>query len=367
MDPPVDSGQWLYDQAVQYEEGKGVTRSIEKARSLYIEAADKGHLQALHKLGKILQRNKEYREARQCYEEAALKGEALSQYELATMCGPEGWGDDKGNIEKERQWLEKLTGNIRTTSLSDQSYKVLVSIVQSQASCRLGYIFLHGLGYVKKAPKLAEFYYYKALELHKENDDARYALAMLYLPTEQKKAIAYLCECQDSYAPSQCALGTIARNNGEYAKALAFYAKALGYAEAHFHAGTLYEEGKGTARNVKQGLKHYCQAASQGYVPALEKLKPYLNDQPEVQLVMGKVYRDGIIETKDIEKAVRFFMQAYRGNCKEALSELKKLVIAGGPGRQYALDALINLSNLGRDADALKAYNECLRILKEMV
>lgn len=74
--------------ASMYERGAGVEKDEARAIELYRQAASAGHVRSMHNLGAMLLKNataQSYREAAAWFEQAAAKGFADSQYNLALL------------------------------------------------------------------------------------------------------------------------------------------------------------------------------------------------------------------------------------------------------------------------------------------
>ncbi len=71
-------------------------------------------------------------------------------------------------------------------------------------------------------------------------------------------------------------LGMSESEKGNFTKAYEYLKKAaeLGYAEAQYQLGQLYESGKGVAKDTEEASAWYVKAAEQGYEDAKAKAKP---------------------------------------------------------------------------------------------
>jgi len=77
----------------------GMESNIAKGLQLIKNAADRDNLYALHLLGEINFKEKNYSEAFSCYKKAADKGFPLSLRKLA-MCYNKGWGCEKSPVDE---------------------------------------------------------------------------------------------------------------------------------------------------------------------------------------------------------------------------------------------------------------------------
>ena len=268
------------------------------------------------------------------YTDAAKQKEPLSQYALTKLYGPKGPLEVRDAIQ-ERYWLEMLIQNRRENSKDD--YKGLMFHEQSRAMQRLAEIFLTGDDHVVRSPVDAVKYFNRALEFKALNDDARYGLAMIYkngapnVPQDKAQAKKLLAATQPTYAPAQCELGHMAREDGNYADAIDCYRRAR-TKESDFALGELYEQGLGSPKNQDSAVHYFKQSALAGYLPAIEKLRSFLDSNAEIQYLFGILYRGGTVIPVNEQLALECFLKALKG------------------GHPLAMQALLSMGESNKDA-----------------
>ena len=236
-EPPASAekdAKALYESGMQYYNGTGgVTKNQAKAIELFIEAAEKGYVEAQYKLG---------------------------------TCYFYGYGVTKNEREGIRWYTKAAT----------QGH--MESIV------KLGECYSLGSG-VDKNPELAIQWYEKGAQMG--DVEAMYGLASCYNDTnsaykDKKKALEWFTKASElGSAKAAHAVGTFYEYGIEvskdYKKALEWYLKAANQGDyfAQYTVGTFYEEGKGTAKDLKKAAEWYTKAAEgySGAKTALEKLK----------------------------------------------------------------------------------------------
>lgn len=135
---------------------------------------------------------------------------------------------------------------------------------------------------------------------------------------------------------------------GEYANAVEFLQKAvaLGYDDAQFKLGYMYEYGKGVKRNYTKALELYRKAANQGY------WKAYCN--------IGNMYEKGFGVKQNIIKAVEWYQKAANAGDDVSQKNLGYIYLNGrGVKRDYskALEWFLKSSDKGNsDAQYCLGY-----------
>ena len=287
--------------AMLYEDGKGVKKDIEKAISLYTQAAAQNDAIAMINLGLITSKTDKrasrewYRKALEQgqkdnneeiikiardrlaglenlensgagqYIEAAEKGDAVAQYNLA-LSYEEG-KEVKQDYKKAFEWYSKS---------AKKGYM--------PAQTSLGVMYAKGLG-LKQDYKKAFEWYSKAAQ--KGYSVAQYNLAVMY---------------EFGHGLKQ-----------DYKKAAEWYEKAAkqGYAPAQSRLSFLYMLGQGVNQDNKKALELCNEAIQSGYVPALNNL--------------ALMYEFGIGVPKDIKKAIELYSYAANQGDETAKTNLQRM------------------------------------------
>lgn len=194
--------------------------------------------------------------------EAAQKGDAKAQYELARMYD-DGDGTEQDDAEAVK-WYTKAAeqGN-------------------ADAQNNLGVMYDNAEG-VEENDERAVYWYTKAAE--QGDSDAQCNLALMYddgtgVELDDKKAIYwYTKAAEQGDTQAQHNLGVMYEEGEgvekDEAAALKWYLKAAaqGYGDAQYNAALLYDEGRGTAKNDNLALYWFAKSAAQGDEDAKEQL-----------------------------------------------------------------------------------------------
>jgi TPR repeat protein len=231
----------LYDLAISYEDGTGVTASREMANSLYLKAAQLGLAKAQNAVGVYYEKG---------------RGVIQSCIEAA-------------------KWYQKA---------ADQGY--------AMAQNNLGVLYNDGLGVTQSYAEALKYYELSAAQHYAK---ANFNIGVLYfkgngVPASRPMAIKYWEQAADGdYMPAMKLLGSyyelLEPNKDGYKKALNWYLKATKYddADAIYQVGLLCDNGLGTPRNVDVAKKAYNLAAQLGDERAKIALAE-LEAEPTVQV-----------------------------------------------------------------------------------
>src|SRR6516165_9930477 len=223
----------MYNLAVSYDSGLGVTQDDAKAREWLEKAAAKDNADAMYYLGWLYGNGKgvaqDHAKAREWYEKAAAKNNADAMLNLAVFYD-NGLGVTQDDA-KAREWLEKAAAKDN-----------------AEAMLRLGSLYYNGHGVTPDYAKAREWYEKAAA---KGNADAMIDLGVLYhngqgVPQDDAKTREWLEK-----------------------------AAAKDNAEAMVRLAVLYENGQGGAQDYTKAREWYEKAVAQGNASAkmvLERL-----------------------------------------------------------------------------------------------
>jgi len=295
----------LYNLGINYEEGEGVPKDMEKAYYWYAKAAELGNAEAQNRLGMCYEEGegvpKDLKKANYWYAKAAGQGYAIAQCNL-------GYNYDMGigvpqDLVKANYWYAKA---------AEQGY--------AMAQCNLGYNYEMGIGVPRDFEK-ANYWYAKAAE--------------------------------QGYAMAQCNLGiNYGRGRGvqkDFDKANYWFTKAAeqGHAMAQTRLGISYADGRGVEQDFEKANYWFNIAAEQGDALAqnslglsyangngvpkdFKKAKYYFTEAAEqgnamAQCNLAFIYLNGDGVPKDLNAARHWFTKAAEQGNKKAKEELAKL------------------------------------------
>lgn len=289
----VDDGSasYLYKQGVKYEEGKGTTVDIIKAKKFYNEAMEKGSIDAMNALGVLYMNNGDFDQAKTYFEMAAKKNDEIANYNLGNMTF--------------------LTNNTNQNLKAIEFYKKAASKNYAPAYLTLGDMYATGKGIGHDAAK-AEEYYLKAADL---NDDVAIdRLALLYLlqdgvevdsdkTSNSIKTVKLFQRVADKGNPKAMYVLSLLYQNGFYVepdndKAVEYLKKSadLKYPEAEYSLAYLYLSGMYVEKDYKKGVQLMTNAANNGY--------------PDAQNNIGMLYLKGELVPKDLQRAKSWLEKA---------------------------------------------------------
>ena len=257
-------------------------------------------------LANSLDNRREYKAAAQQYEFAADGGIAEAQYKLANYY-LSGKGVDK-NTEKYVEWIKKA---------AEQNYIDAV----------------YSMGHIYKSKFYGAPNYKKAIEYFEKAVQQGYADAMLEIAIaydtgngygqNKNKALEWMIKAANAgseraYMP----LATLYYNGNstynverDYKNAFKWFKKAAGNSsvEAHYYAGMMLLEGKGTERDIKLGINTLEYAAN--------------NNNLDACYYLGMRYKyGGSLGIKNEEKAIKYFKKAKELGSAMAAAHLEELI-----------------------------------------
>jgi uncharacterized protein len=236
---------------VAFNQGLGVSKSVEAAIYWFQKAAKKGNVRAQVSLGMIFFDPSgdfcDYKKAAEWYKKAADQGLPEAQFMMGLMY-EHGQGALRDS-QKAIEWYEKAAKQGHT-----QAQKNIDRINKQQRD---------------------DYYLYtKAAE--KGYADAQYYLGQMYyngqgVPQDYKQAVHWFTKAAEKgYADAQYYLGVMYDNGPgvpqDYKKAANWYTKAAeqGHVDAQYNLGVMYYKGEGVAQNYKLTYVWESLAAAQG-------------------------------------------------------------------------------------------------------
>lgn len=379
-----------------YENGRGVTKSIEEAFKYYRLAADQGDPIAqycignLYQWGKGVEQSKE--ESLKYYRVSADQEYGPALIELAHYYGSEELKDykksfeyykiasDHGYPEAQRE-LGHYYENGRGVEKSDEEalkyyrlaveyYKKAADQGYAEAQCKLGLFYENGWG-VEKSVEVA-FEYYR-LAADQGDSIAQFFIGNLYelgksIHQSREESLKYYKLAADQeFGPALIRLADYyySGEGKDYKKSFEYYKKAAdqGYTEAQCDLGLQYEYGEGVEKNISKAIYYYKLAADQGYNRALCNLAMCYENGTGVkkssgeafvyfkksadqnyargQFNVARCYRGGIGVKYSLEKAIEYYELALAQDYKkdEILKQIRlcKNELQGNIGKELKL------------------------------
>lgn len=219
----------------------------------------------LFNLGQSFYDNKNYVQAVEYYESAAMKGHSGAQFCLG-CCYNYGEGVTKDYSEAAR-WYRKAAkqGHV-------------------WAQHNLGYCYEFGDGVCQNHKEAAKWY---RLAAEQGFAESQYNLGNCYY------------------------FGEGVHQDDKEALKWYYKAAAQGHELAQFIMGSFYEEGRGVTQNYETALYWYRKSAEQGYA--------------EAQYFLGLYYECGKVVSKDLNEAIKLYRLAAEKGFMSAIHKLKKL------------------------------------------
>lgn len=313
-----------------YLNGKGVTKSEEKAIEWLEKAAAKGSAEALYTMGNFYFYGnspligKFYKKAIEYYTKAAAKGDANAQRQLS-VCLYNGIGGTQ-SYRDAFNWLSRSV-NADPTPITENN---------------LGVCYATGNGTRASIPQAMELFQ-KASEAG--DAMAQYNLGSLLLEEGQldvKKGFEYLEK-------------SAAKNNLLALKKL----------------GDLYYNGKYTNLTLERGFEYYTKAAQQVPATATETLDYFFQQQDEVYsevlYLLSQCYAEGKGVKKSGKEAEMWAIKAADLSNKAAFDYLLKRIEANDPKDPASVNAILTVADgyfYGKGAK--KDYNKAFELYEKL-
>lgn len=290
--------------AINYIEGKGLDRSVEKGVKLLLKASDSNFAIAQYNIGNCyyygfgLPRSQE--EGARMYLKAAEQGYAKAQNTIAS-CYSLGSGISLSK-EKAFEWYKKA---------ADQGY---VSSIYSVAT-----FYKNGDGVTQSYEKAIEYY---QMAVKKNHSLSMTDLGYLYetgkgVPQSYEMAVSFYEKAAAlDEKVGLCNLATLYKlGKGvtrDYKKSFELYLKSAqqNYARAQYNVGWCYYNGKGINQSYEKAVEWYQKAADKGYVTAIDSV--------------GYAYYNGEGVEQSYEKAIRWFEKGANKNSRYCFEMLTK-------------------------------------------
>jgi len=289
-----DSPETIYQYAMKYFNGEGVTKNYSRAVELFRMAARQGNTYAQYNLGCCYQNGigvgKDEREAVKWYRKAAGQNDADAQNNLG-YCYENGIGVEKDEREAVK-WYRKAAGQN-----------------EKSAQYNLGRCYQNGIG-VGKDEREAVKWYRKAAEQNEKS--AQYNLGCCYrngigVGKDEKEAVKwYRKSAEQNDADAQKNLGYCYENGigveKDEREAVKWYRKSAEQndAVAQYNLGYCYQNGIGVEKDEREAVKWYRKSAEQ-------------NDA-DAQNNLGFCYENGIGVEKDEREAVKWYRKSAEQN-----------------------------------------------------
>ena len=373
-----------YDEGNKYYNAKDGERDYQKAAEWYRQAASKGHLRAINRLGYMHEKGlggpEDYSEALRWYREGARRGLGRSQKNLADLYYY-GRGVDK-DYAKAAYWygqssdrgyhrghyalavmFERGRGVEQDVDIAVELYKAAASHNYTPAQIRLGWLYQNGRGVEKDLVESVAWYRAAA---EKGDADAQFQLGAAYEggggveADAQVAAEWYRKAAEQNQAKAQLSLG-IAYELGlgvpkDVVAAAEWYRRSAdnGYKYANTNLGRLYELGLGVTQDSEEAVRRYEIAAEKGVAHAKYLLANMYYEGEGVQqdkamtiellreaakkghwaahLRLGDLYVAGNGVERDFQEALKWYRAATEKGSPDALVKVGLLYEFGKVG-----------------------------------
>jgi TPR repeat protein len=323
---------------IVYANGYGVALDYAKAREWYEKAADKGEAVAMTGLGELYANGQgvaqDYAKAREWYEQAADRGQAPAMTNLGLLY-ENGQGVAQDYV-KAREWYENAADKGEAIAMTN-----------------LGLLYADGHGVAQN--------YAKAREWYEKAADKGEASAMNNLGTLYENGMGVAqdyAKAREWYEKAADKGDAVAMNNlgalyadghgvaQDYAKAREWYEKAAdkGEASAMTNLGLLYADGHGVAQDYAKAREWYEKAADKGKASAMTNL--------------GLLYADGHGVAQDYAKAREWYEKAADKGDAFAMARLEKLPISEAAEAGRYAEALHLQEALAEKEEAVETKRE---------
>lgn len=348
------SGMVLYETAVRYEHGKGVSVNLSAAAKMYEDAAQKGHLKAMVRVGDIYDLGLfgqpiQPTLARRYWSHAAENGCGEAMIKLGHLA--ETGKGSKKMPDKALSW-----------------YKKAISSGSAEACARAGLLFERG-AFGKKSMGSAADFYEKGAKLG--NAESEGLLGQCYLTGCGRKVdipkavLLFRSAASKGDALSQFELGDCYKGGigvqADMEEACILFIKAAekGYAEAQLRYAECLLKGTGVEKNIKNGSYFLERAIAQGCADAMKFKADYLLETKDesfnakvvmdlyrsgaekkdsaCMLSLGNIYDTGDIVPVDKKKAIYWYKRSGDCGCGLGMSNVGVMYEKGdGVKQNYA-------------------------------
>lgn len=344
-----NQGSEYYKLGAKYEDGKDVEQDLVKAKEYYEKAIELGSIDAANALGALYANTGDYANAKKYFLIASKQGDEIANFNLGGV-----------------SFIDFKTGQVNSEAI--KYYKLSGEKGYAPAYVALGDMYATGEG-AKPDEKLAEDYYFKAVEL---NDSVAIdRLALLYLLQDgmdagtdtqnSDKTIQLFQKVAEKGNPKAMYVLSMAYQNGLYVpkdelKGLEYLKKSAkaGYVEAEYALSYLYLTGMYVPKDYEKGVYYMTKAAEQGLPTAQNNIgmllikgevvkqdyktgmywlnKAASSDNPMANYNLGLVYELGMGVSKNPSKAGEYFILAANGQYIEAISKVVDMYSIGSLG-----------------------------------
>ncbi len=370
-----------YDDARRAED----ERRYETAADLYKNAADMGLLSAQLAYGRLLENGrgvkKSVEKAKEYYRSAAAYGEAEAALALAELLKKTGDREDREDAVFFLRVSAEL-GSAKAQFLLAESYRYGEIPVTSENQVEYWYTESAKQGYEDAALKAGELYLSNGQENYAkwffEQAAASSRAAQRYLRRMQNVVSAEPPETRPvNHFASLCDLGVTAERKGDNAIAFSLYgiSAEAGYTRALYRLGLCYENAVGTPRDPEEALRYYQEAAKGGSIEALLQLAAcyrygrgtecdesrafsyYLmaaeKNNARAQYIIGECYLNGEMVAQNMRLAISWFERAAMQGQSDAIARVNALHETMSEIYNGAIEA----QKGGDHAEALRLYS----------
>ena len=306
-----------------FSEGIGVSKDLEKGRSLLQKSADAGFSYANLNLAVMKQQ----------------AGEAFLP-ELDTALA---LGNSTAGLLLADYYLSEEADTAKMSQSLD-IYKRCAEKGDKEGQLKLAFMYEQGLGGPIDMASAQNWY---TLAAEQGQPTAQFLLGRInqlgWLGKQPDYAAAkkWYSSAQSDYSPAAVALGFVYDTvDDDYQKAMSGYQLAAdkGDPVAQFNLGLIYEEGKGQAVDFVKATKMYLQAAAQGHAQAMVQL--------------AGLYFNGSAGSRDQEQALQWYKKAAALNNRDALYQLGLLSETGVATKLDYSDAINYYQQSAANGDA---------------
>ncbi len=332
--------------------------------SWYKQAALQGNAMSQYRLGKLFLRENKIADALNFFTKAAAQDHALSLYELALLYQQ---NQEESAQEKAFIFFKKVVENsaiLQHASL-EKNYEEMVKKAQSRAAYHIGKVYEKGLSSLVMASCNSAADYYKLSIAKDEYERAFYALAVLLdnqqiVSTMNDEAKIYLLQAQAKKLPEASSLlaKILIKEEGKITnEALKLYEEAADGEdeEALLKLGSYYETGTCCQQSMEKAFEYYKKAAARGNAKLIDLFKSKADKDADSCCFLAHLYLLGKKIPKNESQAIAWAREGVKKGSEQARVILKNigqtnceaLYILGymyemGEGGEKNLDLAIN-------------------------